>query len=179
MATEIEYEKTYLAKRLPEGLDMAKSVLIRDVYVPETARHAVLRIRAKNDDYVITKKTIAHGTDSSTMNEETIPLSVEEYGALVGCSNKGFVKRRYFVAIDGYSAEVDVFDEQLKGLVLIDFEFSSQEAKDEFVVPDICFADVTQEEGLAGGILAGKSYEDIAPILKKYAYNKLEVSHEI
>lgn len=175
MSTEIEYEKTYLPKRLPEGLDMSSSVLIRDIYIPEEARHSVLRLRAKDTAYVITKKTILHGSDSSTMNEETIPLSADEYTSLARCSTKGFVKRRYFVEINGYSAEVDVFEEKLAGLVLIDFEFNSEAEKEAFVVPDVCFADVTQEEGLAGGILAGKSYEDIEPMLKKYEYIKLEV----
>lgn len=176
MAKEIEYEKTYLAKRLPEGLSSAKSVLIRDVYVPESARHAMLRLRAKDDDYVITKKTILHGTDSSTMSEETIPLSAEEYTAHANCSTKSFVKRRYFVQIDGHSAEVDVYDETLKGLVVIDFEFLSEEQKEKFIMPEVCLADVTQEEGIAGGMLAGKSYEDIEQLLKQYGYERLEVS---
>lgn len=174
MATEIEYEKTYLAKRLPEGLASARSVVIRDVYVPETARHAVLRLRAKDDSYVITKKTILHGTDSSIMNEETIPLSTEEYQALASCSKKEFVKRRHFMKIEGHDAEVDVFEEKLKGLVIIDFEFPSEKEKQQFVMPDICLADVTQEEGIAGGILAGKSYEDIESLLKSYQYERIE-----
>lgn len=176
MATEIEYEKTYLARQLPSGLTTAKSVLIRDVFVPESAGHAVLRLRAKNDDYVITKKTVLHGTDSSVMNEETIPLSSDEYEALASCSKKDFIKRRYYVEIAGRSAEVDVFGERLQGLVVIDFEFASEEEKDVFAMPEICLADVTQEEGIAGGYIAGKTYEDIQPILNKYGYKRLEAA---
>lgn len=174
MANEIEYEKTYLAKRLPEGLADAKSVVIRDIYVPETARHAVVRLRAKDDDYVITKKTILHGTDSSTMSEETIPLSSEEYQALAQCSTKGFVKRRHFMKIDGHDAEIDVYGEKLKGLVVIDFEFSSEEEKEQFIMPEVCLVDVTQEEGIAGGMLAGKSYEDIEMVLASYGYERID-----
>jgi CYTH domain-containing protein len=179
VATEIEYEKTYLARRLPEGLNLGNSVLVRDVYIPESADHASLRLRAKDGDHVITKKTIINGTDSSTMREDTIPLELEEFMALSKCSSKEIVKRRYSLRIDGHDAEVDVFGEKLQGLVLIDFEFASEEEKDLFVMPEICCADVTQEEAIAGGYLAGKTYEDIEPILKKYSYNQLEVSHEI
>lgn len=175
MATEIEYEKTYLARRLPEGLNVANSVLIRDIYIPQTANHAVLRLRAKDDDYVITKKTIMHGTDSSTMKEETIPLAADEYDALKGCSNKDFIKRRYFVTLAGRAAEVDVFEEKLAGLVVIDFEFSSEEEKNNFIMPEICIADVTQEEAIAGGFVAGKSYADIETVLAGYGYKRLEV----
>lgn len=175
MATEIEYEKTYLAGRLPEGLDLANSVLIRDTYIPQVANHAVLRLRAKNDQYVITKKTIMRGTDSSTMKEETIPLTASEYAALKSCSNKDFVKRRYFITIEGRLAEVDVFEEKLAGLVVIDFEFGSEEEKERFAMPEICLADVTQEEAIAGGFVAGKSYSDIEAALAQYGYKKLEV----
>ena len=176
MATEIEFEKTYLLKSLPFGLKQAKSVLIRDVYVPDTVNHAHLRLRQKDDTFVITKKQPVLGSDSSKQYEYTIELNKEEFEALSKCSNKDFVKRRYFLELAGRPAEVDVYHEKLEGLVVVDFEFDNETQKDNFETPDFVLADVTQEEATAGGFLAGKSIDDIMPLIAKYNYKKLDVS---
>ena len=88
------------------------------------------------------------------------------------CSRR--VKDRYNVVIEGFPAEVDVFQEELEGLVLIDFEFDTVEDQKKFVVPAICLADVTQEEFLAGGILSGKKYADIAQQLERLHYRAIK-----
>jgi CYTH domain-containing protein len=172
---ELEREKTYLAAYLPDNLAMAKSELISDVYVPETAVHSVLRLRHKGDSYCITKKQPVEGTDSSRQNEHTIQLSKEEYEALAKCSSKSFTKRRYFYEIDGHEAEIDVYLEKLAGLVVIDFEFTNDEDLQNFQQPDIALADVTQDALIAGGMLAGRTYEDIRSGLEAYNYKPLEV----
>lgn len=179
MAQEIEYELTYLAKKLPDEIRGEKGLLIRDVYVPETVAHAHLRLRQKGDSYVITKKQPLQGGDPSENTEETIALDREEYDALAACSEKVVAKRRYNVTIGGYPAEVDVFEEKLNGLVEIDFEFASSKEKAAFVVPEICLADVTKEEAFAGGYLSGRSYEDIEPVLNKYGYKKIPSDKEV
>jgi len=174
MATEIEYERTFLLKSLPEGIENAKSVLIRDVFVPDTVRHPHLRLRQRDDSYVITKKVPVAELDSSIQYEHTIKLEQVEFEALAGCSSKGFLKRRYFMNLAGRPAEVDVYLEELRGLVVIDFEFDDESSKDKFETPDFVLADVTQDEVLAGGYLAGKSLEDIMPKLEQYGFKKLE-----
>lgn len=173
MATEIEYEKTYLAKQLPEEVAGSEGVLLYDIMVPDTVRHPHLRLRQRGDSYTITKKVPLHDNDSTEMLEETIALEQAEFEAIKICSTKDIVKRRYNVTIGGYPAEVDVFEEKLQGLVLIDFEFASSAEKDAFIAPDVCLVDVSQEEMIAGGILAGKSYEDIEPVLKQYNYERI------
>lgn len=171
----MEYELTYLASRLPEEIQGVAGEYICDVYVPDTVSHAHLRLRQRGETYVITKKMPLNGTDSSEQTEETIPLEKEEYEALATSSTKIVAKMRYKVNIGDHMAEVDVFDLKLKGLVEIDFEFNSNEEKAAFDPPEVCLADVTQEEAFAGGYLSGKSYEDIEPVLEKYGYKKLEV----
>jgi len=176
MSIEIELEKTYLVKSLPEGIEKAESVLISDVYIPESASHAHLRLRQKDDTYVITKKQPVANNDSSHQSEHTIELEKEEFEALAECSTKSFVKRRYFMELAGRPAEIDVYHEKLAGLVVIDFEFDNEVEKNEFTTPDFVLADVTQDEAVAGGFLAGKSIEDIMPLLDKYGYKKMEVT---
>lgn len=170
---ELELERTFLARELPKEIAGAEYVEIVDVYVPDGPGHATLRLRKKGDKYAITKKT-PMTDDSSEMMEHTIELNASEYAALCGCSKKRVVKKRYYVRIDGFDAEVDVFEEDLKGLVLVDFEFSDVRSKNEFKMPGGMLADVTPEEFIAGGMLAGKKYEEIEGELKNYGYKRIE-----
>ena len=82
-------------------------------------------------------------------------------------------KIRHYYEYKGRTAEIDIFQEYLQGLVLVDFEFDNVSEKDAFNMPEFCLADVTQEEFLAGGMLCGKTYADIEPFLKKFNYKKL------
>jgi hypothetical protein len=70
---------------------------------------------------------------------------------------------------------VDIYFEALEGLAVIDFEFENDEDLEAFTMPSICLADVTQEKMLAGGMLAGKSYQDLRPTLDRYNYRPLKV----
>lgn len=171
---EIEYELTYLAKKMPTEIKGVTPNRVIDYYVPETGdTHPHLRIRSRGDTFEITKKQPIEGKDSSAQSEHTIMLSREEYKDISSNRKRCVIKDRYKVVIDGHPAEVDVFCGELQGLVLIDFEFSSREAQLAFVMPSVCLADVTQEEFIAGGILAGKRYIDLEPQLSKYNYKKL------
>lgn len=171
--TEVELELTYLAKELPEGLAGCPSKLIVDVYYPPSAEHPHLRLRQNGDSYQITNKLVTNGTDSSHMTEETINLTPDQFEALAKAPGKRVVKRRYKLGYKGHVAEVDIFQENLSGLVIIDFEFSNREEQRAFAMPDFCLVDVTQDALTAGGMLAGKSYADIAEGLTKYGYKPL------
>lgn len=172
---ELEREKTYLLKRLPEGLADCRYEVISDAYIPATQAHPVIRLRHRGDRYELTKKEPVDGTDSSRQTEHTIKLTSEEAAAFDTIEAKRFTKRRYYCTVAGRPAELDLYQEDLAGLAVIDFEFDNDKELDAFTMPDICLADVTQEEALAGGILAGKSYADVWPILQKYDYSPLSV----
>lgn len=174
-STELELEYTYLAYNLPEEIRGMPSKRLVDVYIPESGTdHPRLRLRQKGETFELTKKIPLQEGDASAHNETTIQLDKAEFDALSQASSKRVVKDRYVTNIDGYSAEVDVFRDDLEGLVLIDFEFSSKLEQDAFVMPSVCLADVTQEDFIAGGLLAGKSYTDIATDLDRFNYKPLK-----
>ncbi len=170
---EIELEKTFLLKYKPERLERCNSVEIIDIYIPKSAEHPNLRIRKLGEKYAITKKQLINGNDSSEQTEETIPLSSEEFKELTLLEGKRFRKIRHYYPFKGLIAEIDIYLDDLKGLGIVDFEFKKREEKDSFKMPEFCLADVTEEKFCAGGILAGKKYEDIEPFLKKYNYKKI------
>jgi hypothetical protein len=173
MSQQLERERTFLAKELPQEIKATEPTRIVDIYIPDTPAHSHLRLRQNGKTYEITKKTSVAAGDASEHIEQTIPLTEEEFAALSRCSAKRVAKDRYRVVIDGILAEIDVFIEDLAGLVLIDFEFDTEDEKDNFIPPSIVLADVTQENFIAGGLLAGKTYDTIAPELARFCYKKL------
>ncbi|PIS40229.1 MAG: hypothetical protein COT32_00925 [Candidatus Nealsonbacteria bacterium CG08_land_8_20_14_0_20_36_22] len=170
---EIELERTFLLRNIPVGLEKCKSIEIIDIYIPEFARHPVLRIRKKGDVFEITKKYPLVGKDSSEQGEYSISLTKEEFDELSEIKGKKFRKIRHFYPFNGKTAEIDIYLDDLQGLGVVDFEFNSRQEKNSFKIPDFCLVDVTQEEVFAGGLLAGKKYSEIEPFLKKYNYKKI------
>ena len=171
---DIEYELTYLAKFIPEQIKDSKPKTIIDYYLPETnCIHPKLRLRDKNGVYEITKKEPINSYDSSEQYEHTIALTKQEYDDLTKNLKRVVEKDRYNIVINGYQADVDVFKGKLAGLVLIDFEFKSAKNKNNFTPPNVCLADVTQEAFIAGGKLAGKTYNNIEKFLNVFNYKKL------
>ena len=173
MNQELELELTFLVKRMPDEIKSVEPVRIVDIYIPDTSEHSHLRLRQKGEKFEITKKMPAVKGDASEQIEQTIPLTKEEFIALANCSKKRVSKDRYNISIESKMAEIDVFTNELEGLVLMDFEFITKEEKSAFEIPSIALADVTQEDFIAGGLLAGKTYNDIVPELKRFNYKKI------
>ncbi|MEM7819361.1 MAG: hypothetical protein QXD48_00855 [Candidatus Aenigmatarchaeota archaeon] len=171
----IEHERTFLAKFIPDGLKKCKKIEINDIYIPKNAKHPVLRIRRYGNKFEITKKFPIEN-DFSKQKEQTITLSKKEFQVLSKLDGKKLHKRRYFYKINGKIAEIDVFLGDLRGLVLVDFEFENEKEKKLFQMPDFCLADVTEEEFIAGGMLCGKAYKDIESKLKKFDYKKIKTN---
>jgi CYTH domain-containing protein len=169
----IELELTYLAKTLPVNLKGCPSKKIIDLYVDNGTDHSDLRIRQNADTYELTRKVPAEGTDSSKQLETTIVLNSKEFESFSETKSRKVEKTRYFFDHDEITAEFDVFEGDLEGLVVIDFEFDTEEEKDSFKMPEFCLADVTQEKFIAGGVLAGKSYSDIQKRLEDFGYKLL------
>ncbi|MDD5253737.1 MAG: hypothetical protein PHG05_01355 [Candidatus Nanoarchaeia archaeon] len=168
----IELERTYLAKKIPEGLKNCNFKEIIDVYVPKSRRHPTLRIRKNGDKYEMTKKEPIED-DASEQKEQTIILTEGEFKDLSKIDGKKTHKIRYYYKYGNRIAEIDVFQGALSGLIIVDFEFEDIDEKDFFDMPDFCLADVTHEEFLAGGMLCGKSFEEIEKELEKFNYKKL------
>lgn len=173
--TTTEIERTFLAKTIPIDLPNCKFIPVQDTYLPFSSPHPKVHIRKLGDQYELTKKVAINEYDHSMQHEHTIELTQEEYDELATVNGKRISKRRYYLPVSGKIAEVDVFLQGLLGLIIVDFEFPSEVERDSFTAPAFCGPEVTQAEFVAGGFLAGKTYEEIAPYLEKYDYKKLSV----
>ena len=169
----IELEKTYLVKEIPENLKNCEFKEIIDVYIPKSSEHPKLRLRKNGDKFELTKKEPVNEGDASHQEEQTIKLTETEFNALNDLEGKRVRKLRYYFDYNSRTAEVDVFQDALKGLVIVDFEFATIKEKDKFEMPDFCLIDITQEVFVAGGMICGKSYEDIEDDLDRFDYRKL------
>ena len=167
----IELERTFLAKFIPEGIRDGKEII--DIGVPKTAEHCYIRIRKYGDKIEINKKVVVKEGDASKFNEYIVPLTPEEYEPFSKVEGKPLHKIRYLYDYDGKTAEIDVFKGPMEGLVLVDFEFETEEEMKNFEMPDFCLKEVTQEKFMAGGMLSGKNYEDIRGELEKHGYKPL------
>ena len=171
---EIELEKTYLVKYLPKDLAKFLSKEYIDIYFPTLAIHPITRIRKRGNDCEITKKYVVNPGDASKQYEFTIPLTVDEFTELESSvKGKRSRKLRYFYDYKGIPSEIDIYQDDLKGLVIADFEFKDEALMNGFTMPEFCLVEVTQDKNTAGGMLVGKKYSDIEPILAKYQYKPL------
>lgn len=169
----IERERTFLLKHLPKDLQTFPKKEIFDMYIPTDVEHPVIRVRKKGDDMVIMKKVDIEGEDGSLREETIIPLTKHEYRGFLNIPSKKLMKIRYDMPWGNLVAEVDIFQQDLYGLAMVDFEFQTEDASKTFQVPDFCLAEVTFDNDFAGGMLAGKQYQNLKPKLEKYGYRPL------
>lgn len=165
----IEIEKTYLAKCLPKGLKKYPHKEIIDLYIPKECEHSKLRIRKNGDSYVIIKKNLVNENDASTQIEQSIKITKEEFMALSNVSASKIRKIRY----NYNGAEIDIFQDKFKGLVLIDVEFANKENLKSFKMPEYCLVEITGDTNFAGGVLCKQKISNLKKILKAYRYKKL------
>lgn len=173
-----EIEKTYLIKAIPDGLAECGREEIWDIYFPKSTMHPKSRLRKIGDSFEITKKERNYDT-ASVQDEHTISLEQEEFEALSQIEGKELRKLRYYYDHDGRTSEVDVYLNAFEGLVTADFEFETREELDSFKLPSFCLADVSEEDFIAAGLLAGKSYADIETELAKYDYHPLKIPENL
>ncbi len=81
-------------------------------------------------------------------------------------------KNRYPYEHEGRKYSVDVFLGPLRGLILAETDFETEEEMDAFPAPTFAVADVTREELFTGGRLVGLTAEDIQKELLTRKYGR-------
>jgi adenylate cyclase len=159
--SEIERETTYFLNSTPDNLFDWKLEYTKDTYLPPDAHHPMIRLRKRGDQLFMTKKYPKVAGDFSTMIEETINLLDYEYEFfeknLVG---NVLEKNRYSKKFDGYIIEIDEYLGNLAPLRVMDIEWDGEPQNLDLSMFDIK-KEITQNNNLAAGNLAGKIYTDI------------------
>lgn len=172
MADNLEIERKYTLKYLPEDLDKAKVIEIKQGYL---LRGPVVRVRKANDDYILTYKSKLSKDDTIVNIEEEFPLDKAGFEHLAGkCDGIVIEKTRYKYPLEAsvlpenlrgdkpLIAEIDVFHGVYEGLVFAEVEFPSIEAADAFIPPVWFYKNVSDVKLFSNGYMsAQKSFKKL------------------
>lgn len=134
----MEIERKYLISKLPDNLENYHSKKIEQGYL---CNDPIIRIRKSNEDYYMTYKSkqgLKQDPKGAIINQEVeLMLTKSAYELLKTKIEDHMVyKTRYLIPIkDGLTAELDVFEEQLSGLVFVEVEFPDEETANSFLPP--------------------------------------------
>ena len=126
----MEIERKYLVQQLPESLSGYPCRIIEQGYLNTDP---VGRIRRDNEKYELTYKSKGF----MTRMEYNLPLTQEAYEHLLTKIDGRLIqKKRYMIPLNNdLAAELDIFEGDLAPLILVEVEFSSEEAALAFVPP--------------------------------------------
>lgn len=136
----MEIERKYEILRMPENLTQYKKKVIEQGYL---CNNPTVRIRKSNEEYILTYKSKfginPHTEKGATVNNEVeLPLTQEAYMTLRTKTDGNMIyKTRYLIPLqDDLTAELDIFEGLLAGLIFAEVEFPDVVTADEFVPPD-------------------------------------------
>ena len=148
----MEIERKFVLAAPPAGLDAREHARIEQGYVALDGNGTEVRVRRRGDKRVMTIKS----GSGLVRTEEEWPLEAERFDALWPLTDgRRVVKTRYLVPLDdGLTAEVDVYEGTLDGLVTAEVEFASEADSEAFAAPDWLGREVTGDAGYANRALA-------------------------
>ena len=146
-----EFERRFLLAHLPDDVPITRVRHIVDRYIDSTT----LRLRRQRDDdgslrFKLTQKLPA-GADGPLQGLiTTIYLTEEEYDVLAKLPAHTLAKARLSLPPFG----IDVFEGELKGLVMAEAEFASAEDAAALHLPKFLIREVTDDVRFTGGQLS-------------------------
>ena len=137
----MEIERKFLTKEIPFDITKYPYKQISQAYISFSP---TIRIRKSNEDYILTVKGKGH----LAREEFELPLSKEDYDRLfLKTEGTPVIKKRYLVPVaGGLTAEVDIYEGELEGLMTTEVEFPSLEEAEAFAAPEWFGKDVSGEK---------------------------------
>ncbi|MBQ3032080.1 MAG: CYTH domain-containing protein, partial [Anaerotignum sp.] len=134
-------ERKFLTKHIPFDITVYPYKQISQAYISFSP---TIRIRQSDDAYILTVKGKGH----LAREEFELPLTKDDYDRLsLKTEGTPVIKKRYLVPVDGgLTAEVDIYEGELTGLITTEVEFPSLEEAERFVAPDWFGKDVSEEK---------------------------------
>ena len=145
----MEIERKFLVNEIPSlnGLRYSKITQGYISFSPET------RIRKMDDKYYLTKK--GEGMIAREEIESEVSKSEGEKYFEQVISNL-IIKTRYYIPLEKYTIELDIYDGKFKGLVVAEVEFESLEEANLFTPPAWFGTDISNNIEYRNKILATK-----------------------
>jgi CYTH domain-containing protein len=161
----IERERRFLLDRFPPSPAAVRIRQITDRYIDGTA----LRLREQKDEsgtivLKLTQKIPAPGSGAQRGLITTMRLTEADFCVLSQLPAKRLNKVRYSVPPFG----IDVFQDDLDGLLIAEAEFDSAADADSLTLPSFILHEVSNDERFTGGRLVHASRKDIQTWLREY-----------
>ena len=146
----VEIERKFLLARLPDGV--AAGERLEQGYLAVAPDGTEVRIRRRAGRSTLTVKS----GPAHVRVEEELEIDDRRFESLWTLTEgRRIAKTRHLVPLGGdLTAEVDVFEDALAGLLTAEVEFASTAASAAFVPPPWLGAEVTGEPGYANQSLA-------------------------
>lgn len=145
-----EIERKFLLEAAPALIEGHTPTRILQGYLAITDDTEV-RVRARGGDRVLTVK----GGRGLVRREVSIPLTDDQFDEMWALTaGRRVSKRRWVIPYDAVLLEIDVFDEDLDGLVIVEIEFPSEQASAAFVAPGWFGREVTEDSRYRNAALA-------------------------
>jgi len=162
---QVERERRYLLRDLPEGLTRADPHLqITDNYMT-ASRLRLRKVREPRTNKWTVKFTQKFAPNPEDLSRTIITntyLNALEADVLSTIFNSNEIrKNRYPFEFEGRKFSVDMFLGDLFGLVLAEVSFETDEELDQFPKPSFALADVTNEELFTGGRLCELTFSEV------------------
>ncbi len=159
----MEIERKYAVHKIPGELTSYPCKRIEQGYL---CSNPTIRIRKSNEEYYLTYKSRSGNEmkegSAIIRNEVELPLTEEAYLTLKTKTEGNMVyKTRYLIPLeDGLTAELDVFEGVLSGLVFAEVEFPDEKTADRFVPPAWLGQDLSGDDRYSNHYLSGLSSSD-------------------
>ena len=150
-----EIEKKFKVKKLPiELLENIEPLELTQTYLQAKEGEEV-RVRAINNSTFV--MTVKKPTNSANVREEVEgEISKEEYETYLKLQiGRQIKKKRYKIPDDnGLIYELDIYQGDLDGLMVVEVEFPTEEMANSFVKPDWFGNEVTSDKSYKNASLA-------------------------
>lgn len=149
-----EIERRWLVKKIPAEVKL-KNLTFTKIIQSYISKKPVIRLRSHdNNEFVLCVKTQGN-KKSLARPEQEIVINKKEYMSLMLLSKtQPIIKKRYFFKYKKFMVEVDVFESYLKGLIILEVEFSSEKEAHSFEAPQWFGKEITGIRKYANSSLA-------------------------
>ena len=157
MAKELEIEKKYMVKQLPENLNNYEHMTIEQSYLNKGGAPIRLRKFIMNGQIkcIFSKKArVEEGSFECIENNIELPENIYDE-LLKAKEGRTIIKTRYKIPLqDGLYVDLDLFHDFFEGVCIAEIEYKSVEQAKSYSVPKWLGNELTSSEKLANGYMA-------------------------
>jgi CYTH domain-containing protein len=159
---KIEVERRFLLSNTPDDLNEESYLRIIDRYITDT-RLRLRRVESPAGEILALKfgqKYRSPDQDFLSRTMTTLYLNQVEYETLASLNCSTLTKRRYPYIYIGSDVSIDIFDDDLDGLVLLEIQSTDEVDINSIPFPPYAIREVTAEPFFTGGELAQLTKEE-------------------